>query len=464
MRVNIKALSIHALDGGDHPSVFVKLTERLKWESVAHQSAVCPAADRVLLNFATDLKLPIIDSLEFEIYVSSPITGVRPMGRARILPADIQIPSKKRLSFEAPLSGVPPVLDVGFDHAPPIAVPGRDLIGNFSISNFLCISLFADHLPKLSLIHVSRERRYANYSRPGFNFLPNVDLRSDMILFELARFSGTWVDFLCVIEFTEPTPVTFLVRTGESWDCVASATFSPIKNGLLVPFRLSFNSASEVTFTKLGKEFAGFEMADLSDRHDQILTQLDVNVRYVSQTLRFDDHTAEFNATEPVLVLLSHEVAGQLDLSFAAIRRTGVIDSTCFYNQVAVLNQAIRCDPVKIDGYDKTGIINFSQFPQSARIQYVAVLLSHGKPEAPLNDFGKVLLQVRFESGQILLELPLDLGSTSGFFVGVFENLNDSRWKFVFFGADCQSYLPPNIAKAALRLVVPVEEDVIWEG
>jgi hypothetical protein len=284
-----------------------------------------------------------------------------------------------------------------------------------------------------------------------------------LILFELACFSGTWVDFFCLFEFTEPNPVTVTVRTGGSWDCVAAATFAPIQSGLLIAFGFSFTSASEVVFTKIEKELTGFEMADQSDRLDQILAQLNVNVRYVSQTLRFDDHTAEIDATETVLVLLRHEVAGQLDLSFAAIRCTGAIDSTCFYNRAAVLSNGIRCDPVKVDGYDKTGLINFSQFPQSARIQYVAVLLSHGKPEAPLSDFGKILLQVRFESGKTLLELPLDLGGVSGFFVGVFEKVGESRWKFVFFGAECQSYLPPNIAKAALRLVVPVEEEVIWQ-
>jgi hypothetical protein len=462
MIVLLKKLTIRTLNGDDNPSVSVKLIERFKFSSLTHESESFPVTAPVVLNFAVEVKYPIVDSLEFEIKIISPIYGSHCLATASI-PSPIELPSKRRLTFETSLPANCPVLDLEFSPLkPPISPDGR-ISGNFPISNFLSISIFSEKVPLLSVIHISGDRQIVNYSRARFNYLPNVHISEKIILFQLAQFSGFWKDFVWAIEFTETSSVTFVLRTGSEANIIAIETFHPTGKGLFIPFQLSFSSASEVTAIRIAKFFPQFQLSDLSDKFDHILSRLDFHVLHVPQFLHFDDHTAIFETSQPLLIVLDHEIPGKLDLSLASIRNSGGIDSTCFYNTKAILNKAIQWNQSEIDGSNQTGLINFSGIPVSARIQYVLVLLSHSKSGAPLSEFGKITLQMKFEgSGKRLLQLPLELGSASGFFVGSFEKIEENKWKFVYFGVECSSWLPPSIAKMAVKVVRPVDEEVVW--
>jgi hypothetical protein len=284
-----------------------------------------------------------------------------------------------------------------------------------------------------------------------------------LVFFELSEFSGLWTTFVWAMEFTGNSPVTFVLRSGQSADIIAAETFNPIDSRLFVPFKLAFASATELSVTRLAKPLSEFVISDLSDRLNQVLPQLDIKVAHIPHFLHFDDQSAIIETPQAVVVLLEHEFPGPLDLSFAAIRRTGSIDTTVFYNQVEGVRKSIQLAPVRLDGYDKSGVIDFPKIPANNRIRYVAVLLSHGKPDAPLSDFGRVSLKVRYESERrLLLHLPVVLGKEPGFFVGAFEIVNEAKWKFVYCGLGCSSHLPPSIAKTALKHLMPVEEEVVW--
>lgn len=327
--------------------------------------------------------------------------------------------------------------------------------GSLAASKFLSISAISEGAPiKLCLVHVARDRSLVNYSRAKFNFLPNLEFLQNSILFETNRLSARWELFYVCVEGAGP--VTFVI------DDTHCKMFNIPEGGLFVPFGLAFRSQTEVDIVPVKKSIENTAFSDLGAGLDVVLTKLGVTVRDVPRPLKFDDNLALFPGKDPLLVLLSHELPEQMDLSFATVSARGSLDKTCFFNEAAVHGGAVALCPKKPDGDDAAGVIDLTKLPQS--VQFVTIALS-AFAGIPLASFGRVALEIRKGGGdELFLQLPLALGQDPGFFVGAIERIDGGRWRFVWFGAGCKSKLPASVAKFTLTHLFPEDdEDIVWQ-
>jgi stress response protein SCP2 len=203
-------------------------------------------------------------------------------------------------------------------------------------------------------------------------------------------------------------------------------------------------------------------LCDIVAELNSVLTKLGLTVHEIPRSLKFDGKVALFPAQDPLLILLTHELPEQMDLSFATVSARGSLDKTCFFNETAVHGGAVALCPTKPDGYDAAGVIDLTKLPQS--VQFVTIALS-AFAGIPLASFGRVALEIRKGSGdELFLKLPLALSHDPGFFVGAIERLDGGRWRFVWFGVGCKSKLPASVAKFTLTHLFPEDdEDVVWQ-
>jgi stress response protein SCP2 len=436
----------------DRPVALVRVIETLKYESLTHETQRVPLTNRVAFNFRVPLKLPMVESLKFDIYTDSAIYGLKRIAAGRlapVVPGDVRLPLTQ---FGQPFPNAS--LDVGVEADPHPRRDGR-LPATLALSKFLSISALSDSAPiKLCLVHVARDRSLVNYSRPAFNFLPSVKFIQNSILFEVNRLSAKWELFYVCVEGTGP--ITFVI------DDAHCEMFNIPEGGLFVPFGLAFRSQTVADVLSVKKSIEKTAFSDLGADLNVVLTKLRLTVRDVPRCLKFDDKVAFFPGKDPLLVLLSHELPEQMDLSFATVSARGSLDKTCFFNEASVHGGAVALCPSKPDGYDAGGVIDLAKLPQS--VQFVTIALS-AFAGIPLAAFGRVALEVRKGGGdEIFLELPLALGQDPGFFVGAIERIDGGRWRFVWFGAGCKSKLPASVAKFTLTHLFPEDdEDVVWQ-
>jgi hypothetical protein len=263
---------------------------------------------------------------------------------------------------------------------------------------------------------------------------------------------------LLVIE-TESRSVSVRIATGSELSEVRSEVFTNDGSGFFAPIRFSFTDRQNIqcSLSLLKRDLSEFQISQLPGRVGELLSKLRMEVRNFPRSIPFDGTTVLLGANREITVLVSHESTLQLDLSFTLIKTNGSLGASCFFNSPSI-EDAIRLgNPQKVNcqaiGHLKLGAVQKT-------VHHVTMSLTYSA-EGFLSQFGSVC--VRLLSGDdLLLELPLRFGDCKGVFVGTFERVTETEWKFVFFGIESTSSLPPTIAKVARKAVLPKEEEFDW--